>query len=212
MRWKIGLPKTTATNSVIAGLASALVLMVMGSVPNDVQANTAHCSFELDDKRRDACFQSKPEQQQVQRSPGWPILKFRSYATGNPNASALRPAEGLVMCGDTESTTSIGLHCTDEGMKVVITMGCSFDKPNALTTLQLNAGIQTSQWRAKIFDNQLGLSIEDPLDAHKFMKAMQGNDKIGVVFEPKDAAKFAATFSLKDFDKAVSHIESICAS
>jgi len=76
--------------------------------------------------------------------------------------------------------------------------------------LELHTDAKSSNWKAKVHRSQLGMSIEDSILAKKFIKSMQGNDKAVLVFNPKDAPRFAATFKLEGFDKAVSHIEELC--
>jgi len=204
----------TPVLSVLSGFICLLIVVTTGlSVTLTKRAEAsdiAHCSLELDDARREICYQSNPQQLYKQRRPGWPILNFRSYASGNPNASATRMAEEQVMCGDTEGTTSLGLHCVDEGMKVVFSMGCSFGNPNTPTALELLTDNESSAWKAKVFRNQLGLSIDDSIVANRFIKAMQGHEKVVVVFAPMDAPKFVATFNLEGFDKAVERVEELC--
>jgi len=200
----------TLVKSVAAGLVCSLVVAATGFVSTDVEADASHCSLELDDKKRKACFEANPQQRFEQRLPGWPILNFRSYASGNPNASVTRIAEEQVMCSGTEGTTSMGLHCVDDGMKVVFSMGCSFGNSNTPTTLELHTDAKSSDWKAKVHRNQLGMSIEDSILASKFIKSMQGHDNVVLVFAPSGAPRFAATFKLEGFDKAVKHIEELC--
>lgn len=201
----------TPFKSVIAGLIGATVLVSTGLSPAFVRADdVAHCSLELDEQKRNDCFASNPQQKYEQRGSGWPIINSQSYASGKPNAYATRIAEEQVMCGGTEGTTSIGLHCVDDGMKVVFSMGCSFGNPNMPTTLELLTDTESSQWKAKVFRNQLGMSIDDSILASKFVKSMQGHDKVVLVFDPLGAPKFVATFSLEGFDKAVERVEELC--
>jgi len=194
--------------AVTTGLSTGFLT---GFLSNNAEANDiTHCSLELDEAKRETCYQSNPQQLFEQRRPGWPILNFRSYASGNPNASATRMAEEQVMCGGTEGTTSLGLHCVDDGMKVVFSMGCSFGNPNTPTALELLADKKSSEWRAKVFRNQLGLSIDDSIVASRFIKAMQGHKKVVLVFAPDGAPKFVATYNLEGFDKAVERVEELC--
>lgn len=202
-------PKTSVSSAII-GLMCLLVLVAVGLLSKRVEANTTHCSLEMNDKKRNACFESNPQQRYEQRLSGWPILKISSYASGKPKASATRNAEEYVMCGATEGTTTIGLHCDDDGMKVVFSMGCSFGQSNAPTTLELQTATNSSQWTAKILRNRLGMSIEDSILANKFVQSMQGHDKVILVYTPMDAPKFAATFKLDGFDKAVARIGELC--
>jgi len=209
-RIPIQLGLTVGSVFVCSVFVCLLVLVATGFSSTEVEANTTHCSLELDDEKRSACFESNPQQKHEQRLPGWPILNVRSYASGNPNASATRMAEEQVMCGDTEGTTSIGLHCVDDGMKLVFSMGCSFGQSNTPTQIELRAGGQSSEWKAKVFRNQLGMAIDDSITASKFVKTMQGNEKIVLIYSPMNAEKFAATFQLDGFDKAVDRIEALC--
>jgi len=181
-----------------------------GLLSKNVEANTTHCSLELDDEKRATCYDANPQQQYEQRRPGWPILNFRSYASGNPNASSTRIAEEQIMCGGTEGTTSISVHCVDDGMKVGFSMGCSFGNPNTSTTLQLHTDTKSSEWKAKVFRNSLGMSIDDSILASKFVKSMQGHEKVVMEFAPKGAPRFVATFKLDGFDKAVERVEELC--
>jgi len=192
------------------GLFCLLVLVTAGFSSTRVEANNTHCSLEMNDEKRHACFESNPQQRYEQRLSGWPILKFRSYASGNPKASATRNAEEFVMCGATEGTTTIGLHCADEGMKVVFSMGCSFGHSNTPTALELQTAAGSSEWRAKILRNQLGMSIDDSILADKFVKSLQGHEQAVLIFAPMGAPKFAATFKLEGFEKAAARIGELC--
>lgn len=194
----------------VSGLMCLLVVSVSSFASKHAMANTEHCSLELDDVKRESCYQANPGQKYEQRRPGWPILKIRSYATGNPNASATRFAEEQVMCHGTEGSISIGLHCDDDGMKVLFTMGCSFGNPNTPATLQMHVNANATAWKAKVLRNQLGVSIEDSITANKFMKSMKGANKVAFVFTPADAPQFTATWDLKGFDKAAERVEELC--
>ncbi len=208
--WGSKTPQKTTVVSGVLGLLCLFVVITTGLLNNSVQANDTHCSLELNNEKRELCFQSNPEQQYKQRRPGWPILNVRSYATGKPNASATRIAEEHVMCGGIEGTISLGLHCADDGMKVVFSMGCSFGSPNSPTIVELYADNKSSDWKAKVLRNQLGLSIEDSISASRFVKSMQGHEKVVMVFTPNEAPKFVGTFSLEGFDKAVERVEELC--
>jgi len=205
-------PKIPAM-SVVSALVFSVTIITTGALPNRAAADDVeHCSLELDDAQRATCFQSNPQQQYEHRIPGWPILNFRSYGSGNPAASATRFAEEHVMCDGTEGTTSLGLHCVDDEMRVVFSMGCTFGNPNTPTKLELLVGAQSSEWKAKVLSNRLGLSIDDSRLANEFVQSIQGNDKIVLGFNPSEAPQFVATFKLNGFDKAVGSIKELCPS
>ena len=208
-------PKQSVISAFISAFISALMWTIVFAAlvfsSKTSRANeVAHCSLEFDDEKRHACFQSNPQQTYDQLRPGWPVLSFRSYASGNLNASATRTAEQLVMCGDTEGAISLGLHCVDDGMKVVFSLGCAFGNPNTPAPLELLTDTESSLWKAKVFRNQLGMSIDDAILAKKFVKSMQGHEKVVLVFEPKNAPKFVATFNLNGFDKAIERVGKLC--
>jgi len=191
--------------------ACLVLLLATGLLTNSAKAeDVVHCSLELDDKKRAACFESNPQQRYEQRMSGWPILKLRSYATGNDNASATRNAEQYAMCRDTEITTSIGLHCSDDGLKVVFSMGCNFGESNKPTTIELHTAANASGWTGKVLRNRLGMTIDDAILASRFMKSMQGQSSAVLVFAPEDAPKFTASFDLTGYDKAAAKIEELC--
>jgi len=87
------LGSSTTIRSFSTGLKCALAFAVIGFASSNVSADTLHCSLEIDDKARAACFETNPQQRYEQRRSGWPIFNIRSYASGNPTASATRIAE-----------------------------------------------------------------------------------------------------------------------